>query len=172
MGQYFIFVNETKQEYIHPHKLASGLKFWEILASPVATRALCFLLRKSNEGGGGDIDTTGKKWVGRWAGDSISIVGDYDETDTYQKCMDSSELADHNKWLIEQDRKDETLTKADLFKDITDKMLPEYNAFIDIDEYQVDIKSDGWRETVKGRHTETTPAMKPDMIISVKKGTS
>lgn len=175
MGQYFVFVNEDKQEYIHPHKLASGLKFWEILASPVATRALVFLLRRSNEGGGGDINTTTyqenkKKFVGRWAGDKISLVGDYDESNIYQKCMDASELADHNKWLTEQKREDEKLTKKDLFTDITDKMLKEYNEFIDIDEYQVNLKSTGWRDTVKSRYAnEITNASRPDMVISIKK---
>lgn len=178
MGQYFIFVNKTKKEFIHPHKLASGLKFWEILASPVATRALCFLLRRSNEGGGGDFH--GKtfqekktEYCGRWAGDSIEIVGDYDESNIYDLCKDPSELASHNKWLLENNRKDEVLTKKDLYKDITDKMLKQYNEFIEIDEYQVDLKSTGWRDTVKGRHnTEAEPAMRPDMIISVKKETA
>ena len=51
MGQYFMIINLDKKEYIDPHKLASGLKFWEILASQSATRALAFLLRQSNEGG-------------------------------------------------------------------------------------------------------------------------
>ncbi len=172
MGQYFVFVNETKQEYIHPHKLASGLKFWEILASPVATRALVFLLRRSNEGGGGDIHEE-TKYCGTWAGDKISLVGDYDESHIYEKCMDASELADHNKWLIDNDRKDETLSKKDLFKDITDKMLKEYNKFIDIDEYQVDLKSTGWRDTVKGRHNDdSVPAMRPDMVITIPKEAS
>ncbi len=171
MGQYFVFVNEDKKEFIHPHKLASGLKFWEILASPVATRALVFLLRKSNEGGGGDISVK-TKYCGHWAGDRISLVGDYDESDLYDLCKDPSDLPEHNKWLKENNRASEILTKKDLYKDITDKMLVEYNAFIEIDEYQVDLKTTGWRDTTKSRRDSDVQAMRPDMIISVKKESS
>jgi hypothetical protein len=33
MGQYHVVVNLTKREFIHPHKLGSGLKLWEQIAS-------------------------------------------------------------------------------------------------------------------------------------------
>jgi len=168
MGQYFLIVNLDKKEYLHPHKLASGLKFWEILASNSATRALAFLLRQSSEGGGGDYGKATyqedkKSYCGRWAGDKITIVGDYDNSKIYEKCCTESEMLQHNKWCFEEHHLDQVLTKKDLFKDITDKMLQQYNDFIEIEEYQVEVKSDGWRE--KKKKSDSKKAC-PDMIIS------
>ena len=80
MGQYFYIVNLDKKEFLHPHKLGSGLKFWEILSTKVP-QVLAYLLRQSNESGGGDI--TAGKTNGRWARDRIVIIGDYDESDLY-----------------------------------------------------------------------------------------
>jgi len=170
MGQYFLIVNLDKKEYLHPHKLASGLKFWEILASQSATRVLAFLLRQSNEGGGGDYDKVTyqedkKAYCGRWAGDKIVIVGDYDQSRLYEKCQSESEMLQHNAWCFKEHHLDRILNKRDLFKDITDKMLPYYNEFIEIEEYQVEITSDGVRENKKKSDSKT---ICPDMIISSK----
>jgi len=44
--------------------------------------ALVFLLRKSNETGGGDYFGDDAV-VGSWAGDRIVLVGDYDESGLY-----------------------------------------------------------------------------------------
>jgi len=170
MGQYFMIINLDKKEYLDPHKLASGLKFWEILASQSATRALAFLLRQSNEGGGGDYhgktyQEDKKSFVGRWAGDKITIVGDYDQSNLYSRCQTISEMNSHNKWCTEENRPELLLKREDLFKDITDKMLPQYNEFIEIPEYQVDLQSDGWREN---KEKSDSPKASPDMIISNK----
>lgn len=81
MGQYFIIVNLDKKEYIHPHKLGAGAKLFEICANRI-TGVLPFLLRQSNEGGGGDIQEDFKT-AGRWAGDRIVVVGDYDKSELY-----------------------------------------------------------------------------------------
>lgn len=44
------------------------------------------MLRQSNEGGGGDIQTWREdKLIGSWAGDRIVIVGDYDKSKLFQK---------------------------------------------------------------------------------------
>lgn len=83
MGQYFLIVNQDKQEYLHPHKLGMGLKLYEICMNP-GVGVLPFLLRKSSEEGGGDIDKD-YEWAGHWAGDRIVVVGDYDETKLYDK---------------------------------------------------------------------------------------
>ena len=40
----------------------------------------------------------------------------------------------HNDFVKENNREDEMLTKADLFKDISDKVIKQYNEFIEIDE--------------------------------------
>ena len=159
MGQYFVIVNLDKKEFIHPHKLASGLKFWEILTSNSATRALAFLLRQSTD----DSYVEDFKFCGHWAGDKITIVGDYDDSKIYEKCTDLEGLKSHNDWVTEEKRPEELMTKADLFKDITDKMLKEYNKFIEIPDYQVDMKSEGWRTN---KEENKKPKASPDMILS------
>ena len=167
MGQYFVIVNLDKKEYIHPHKLASGLKFWEILASNSAPRALAFLLRQSNEGGGGDVSESNedkkKLFCGSWRANRIAIIGDYDESNIYEKCTELKDLASHNKFCLENKYTERILKPKDLFKDITDLMLKEYNEFIDIPEYQVELTSEGWR---KNKEKNEKPHSSPDMIIS------
>jgi len=109
MGQYHMVVNLTKREFIHPHKLGSGLKLWEQIANGAhggTGAALLVLLAASNGRGGGDLDVENnwhgpervfprdnaqpgpmpetygeiaKRTVGRWAGDQIAVVGDYAE---------------------------------------------------------------------------------------------
>lgn len=83
MGQYHYIVNVDKREFIDPHRLASGLKAWEQLASfPSTPQALFVLLICSNGRGGGDLNTpifTEEKIIGRWAGDRLAVIGDYAE---------------------------------------------------------------------------------------------
>lgn len=66
MGQYWIPVNLDKQEFIEPHKLASGLKLWEQLANHPGTGAALILLCAAmpERRGGGDLDLT-ENWHGR-----------------------------------------------------------------------------------------------------------
>jgi hypothetical protein len=98
MGQYFIVVNEDKREWIHPHRFGDGMKFWEFCGSSYGLLAgLAVLLRKSSEGGGGDWAGysappgafSRHPVVGSWAGDRVSIVGDYDKGTLYADAMDS-----------------------------------------------------------------------------------
>lgn len=141
-----MLINMDKKEFIDPHKSASGLKLWEVLASATPLRVMGFLLR----------------YGGKWAGDRVIIEGDYDDKlNLYELCSDPKELADINEWRVKEGK--EPYKASDLYKDITDEVLPEYNAFIEIPEYQVDIKTTGWRETME---KEEIPAMKPDMVIS------
>lgn len=104
MGQYWYAVNLDKREYVHPHKLGSGLKLWEQLANSPGTGAalivLCAAMPEPRGGGDLDLDQnwhgperTGagagpvvdsyndiaKRTIGRWAGDRIALVGDYAE---------------------------------------------------------------------------------------------
>ena len=85
MGQYFLIVNTDKKEFLHPHKFGDGLKLMEFGASACGTMTgLALLLRASTEGGGGDFDGDDNgKVLGRWAGDSVVIIGDYNEGDVF-----------------------------------------------------------------------------------------
>lgn len=98
MGQYFIAVNETKREWLHPHRFGDGLKFMEFAPSGGGFMlGFALLMRKSSAGGGGDWygyhAPTGAlnefPVVGSWAGDKVSIVGDYDESGLYTDAQDS-----------------------------------------------------------------------------------
>jgi len=83
MGQYHLTVNLDKREFVHPHKLASGLKLWEQLACEIGPgKALIVLLAHPERRGGGDLDTSSElaqRTIGRWRGDRIAIIGDYAE---------------------------------------------------------------------------------------------
>jgi len=112
MGQYFLIANLTKQEYLHPHKLGCGLKLWEICANR-QIGVLAYLLRKSDDLGGGDIENF-KDYpnAGRWAGDAIVVIGDYHHNGLYDFI---------EKW----------------FKEITDEIAEEYNRFIELEKCKI-----------------------------------
>ena len=84
MGQYFYIVNLDRKEYLDPINLGGGMKLLEIASNPCLA-VLALLLRKSNETGGGDIHKPYAN-AGRWAGERIVIVGDYDESGIFQQC--------------------------------------------------------------------------------------
>ena len=95
MGQYFKLVNETKKEVVDPWGIGGLAKYYEWLYNDQA-RVLVWLLRKSDGGGGGDVsDPAQYQTLGRWAGDRIVLVGDYDSSKLYEKAErfeDISEL--------------------------------------------------------------------------------
>lgn len=84
MGQYFFVVNLDRREYLAPLQLGCGAKLLEIAANP-CLNVLAFLLRQSSETGGGDIRKPYAN-AGRWAGNRIAIVGDYDESGIFTQC--------------------------------------------------------------------------------------
>ncbi|OHB18305.1 MAG: hypothetical protein A2666_00495 [Parcubacteria group bacterium RIFCSPHIGHO2_01_FULL_47_10b] len=105
MGQYFRAVNMDKREYVDPWHIGGGAKLWEWCVNTQAG-IFPFLLRRSSEGGGGDIEeeyTT----AGRWAGDHVVLVGDYDESGLWQEAERS-------------------------FSNISQQLVQEYNQFIAI----------------------------------------
>lgn len=112
MGQYFLVIDLDKKEYISPHELDSGAKLWEICANNIS-RVLPFLLRMSSETGGGDIHE-GYVTAGRWAGDRIVVVGDYDRSHLYQDAIESGE-----------------------YKDISEQVKKDYNKFIEDEDLTV-----------------------------------
>jgi hypothetical protein len=74
--------NLTKREFIDPHRLGCGLKFWEQIANhPGTGSALLILLAGTRQSrGGGDLDSEAEV-IGRWAGDFVVLAGDYAEDD-------------------------------------------------------------------------------------------
>jgi hypothetical protein len=85
MGQRFYVVNERKEQYIDPNCFGDGAQLLQFGCSGEGTMmALALLLRQSN-GGGGDDYHGSHEIVGTWANDPIVIVGDYDQTQLYQK---------------------------------------------------------------------------------------
>jgi hypothetical protein len=94
MGQYFKLINTTKRKQISAWKLGSVAKFFEWLYNNQA-RILVWLLRKSDEGGGGDIpDWTKYQTLGRWAGDHISLIGDYDSSKLWQTTEEFTDISE------------------------------------------------------------------------------
>lgn len=134
MGQYWKPVNLTKREFINPHKLASGLKLWEILASDHVGKALIILTAAMPEArGGGDLEEN--HIIGRWAGDQIAIVGDYAEDDDLPN---SPVPASAIYGLCDEDE-----TNEDAFKDVTDAVC----AVIET-ELEGKFVGEGWRKFV------------------------
>jgi len=110
VGQYFRLVNLDKKEYVDPWAIGGLGKLWEWCANNQC-RVIPFLLRKSSQGGGGDIHKD-YKYAGRWAGDRIVLVGDYDESGLFDK--------------VEEE-----------FREISEELAKEFNDFIELELYQV-----------------------------------
>lgn len=109
MGQYFKFINHDKKEVVISWNIGTGAKLWEWCVNNSAG-IFPFLLRKSNEGGGGDI-CKNYKTAGRWAGDRVALVGDYDESREYQQAED--------------------------YKNISRQVADDYNHFVGVKDFQV-----------------------------------
>ena len=90
MGQYFLVVNKDKKEYLMPHDFGSGLKFLEFtMDSCGVLTGLAHLLGQSSDPsgmGGADSEITG-----RWIGDNVVIIGDYDESKLFDLAQDCYE---------------------------------------------------------------------------------
>ncbi len=114
MGQYFYAVNETKKEYVSPWDIGGVAKLWEWCVNKWAG-IFPYLLRKSSEGGGGDRDTSTTEYAGRWAGDTVYLVGDYDESKLFDKAQRE-------------------------FTNISNPLAKEYNDFVAVKESQLQIK--------------------------------
>jgi len=112
MGQYFLIVNTTKKEYLYPHNFGSGLKFMEFTGDALGPlTGLAHLLGQSSDssGMGADPDITG-----RWIGDHVVIVGDYDDSKLYKTADDTYEnISDKviNHMAKNQYVRDEMMTK-------------------------------------------------------------
>jgi len=113
VGQYFYAVNETKKEYVSAWDIGGLAKLWEWCVNKWAG-IFPYLLRKSSEYGGGDIQISNPEYAGRWAGDRVYLVGDYDESKLFSKA--------------EQE-----------FTNISKPLAKEYNDFVELEKSQLQI---------------------------------
>ena len=98
MGQYFVVANTTKKEFLHPHKFGSGLKFLEFTLDDCGVMSgLAHLLAQSSEGVAIDDATV----TGRWIGDHVVIVGDYDTSGIYNETSDGNDYTDISNAVIQ-----------------------------------------------------------------------
>lgn len=135
MGQYFLVVNKDKKEYLMPHDFGSGLKFLEFtMDSCGVLTGLAHLLGQSSDPsgmGGADSEITG-----RWIGDHVVIIGDYDESELYN-------------------------TAYDTYENISDKVI----CHMAKDEYVCEQMSHSMRWTGGGNVPVYTPTLRPDVVI-------
>jgi hypothetical protein len=95
MGQYYIIANTLQREFIHPHVFGAGLKHMEIASSSSLMYAMSLLIVQSDSLGGGDWGSIypsardDHPIVGKWAGDPIMMVGDYDASGLYDEARNS-----------------------------------------------------------------------------------
>ena len=116
MGQYFIAVNQTKKEYFTDWEIGGGAKLCEWCANRQAG-VFPYLLRKSNESGGGDIHESAASlpYAGRWTGDKVYLVGDYDESGLYEKAKNE-------------------------YTNIAQELVEEYNEFIGLQDFELEYE--------------------------------
>ena len=118
MGQYFKAVNLDKEQVVNPYDLDSGAKLIEIMATGNVGNVLVYLLREGVKDGGGDLsmvqepadyedesgDIDWNEWegdiedltgyAGRWAGDDVRVIGDYNEDDLYDEAKDYEDITE------------------------------------------------------------------------------
>ena len=130
MGQYFRPVNTDKKEFVCPWCIKGGAKLWEWAANKQGS-IFTLLLRKSDGSGGGDFFGYHKGYgegspvhehgiVGRWAGDRVMLVGDYDTSEIYQA--------------------------ADGYRNVSEELVEAWNGFIELPEMQLTFEKCGCHE--------------------------
>ena len=98
MGQAFLVVNTTKKEYLHPHRFGEGYKFMEFTLDECGImHGLAHLLAQSSEGV--HIDNT--EVTGRWIGDHVVIVGEYDDSGLLDEAYESNDYHDISQAVIQ-----------------------------------------------------------------------
>jgi hypothetical protein len=90
MGQSFKIVNKTKKQVLEPITFNSGCKHGEIIANSSGgsvLQALGHLITTCDRGWGEWDESTSKfiRYKGTWAGDEIIMVGDYHDSELYEK---------------------------------------------------------------------------------------
>ena len=144
MGEYFRIVNLDKKEYIDPHECEGGVKFWEVVVNQRMPQFLAYILNN---------------YDGIWAGDRITIIGDYDQgfsgvdnATIYNLCInqnspDFQEGFDSiNKWRKENGYK--PVNKSDLFKEVSRDIIKEFNDYTQYEECKIEPRD--YKEEKKG----------------------
>ena len=155
MGQYYLIVNCSKGEFIHPHKMGDGMKILEFGSSGKGTMmGLAILLANGNGRGGGDLDSENPV-IGSWAGDRIVVAGDYGDGGKFLGKVSKTKLKKIAKeCFTEGHQKPENVNLfnyADAeFEDISEKVLA---ALMDDDyfreEFEKAAKDREWDSTFK-----------------------
>jgi hypothetical protein len=87
-------------------------KLWEWCVNRAAG-VFPYLLRKSSGLGGGDIiEVDNPQYAGRWAGDEIYLVGDYDDSNLYE-------------------------TAQSEYHNIAGELAKEFNTFVEVDDFKL-----------------------------------
>ncbi len=95
MGQYWKVFNLDKKEMLVPSKFDDGRKFGEFAYSGSGTMtALATLLAAPSAMGAGGGDDSRSEWTGRWIGDRVVIIGDYNEDPEYKGVYGGEEFFD------------------------------------------------------------------------------
>jgi hypothetical protein len=108
MGQYFKIVNKTKKEVLEPHKFNSGWNHGAILINSSrgsVLQALGLLISTC------DRDKTIESFKGRWAGDEIIMIGDYHESELYNKSYNSRWYTDISADVLRELYKDDYIAQ-------------------------------------------------------------
>ena len=141
MGQYFKAVNLDRREYVCPWCIEGGAKFWEWVANPQGS-ILAFLLRMSNETGGGDVPRNDFR---------IEPVCGPKPDEMYKSLMRPlDDQPDHRRtnysvvgsWvgdriaLVGDYDSTELYNHARSFRNISEQLVAEWNQFVDIPERQ------------------------------------
>ena len=118
MGQYYRMINLDKKEVFFIGAL-NGAKLGEICDNN-SMGLVGLLLRQSTKFGGGDytldkkdiFDYNKNALVGRWAGDRVTLIGDYDNSKIYDESNRYKDITRHlikfwNKTTIEEEQYEE-----------------------------------------------------------------
>ncbi len=102
MGQYHKLINITKKEFVVGYDIGILAKHYEQIGfeGSMADVLYCLMIAQGDDRrGGGDV--SGHKFIGRWAGDNVAIVGDYYDQHTdkpeYKALYDLVETDKHYK---------------------------------------------------------------------------
>ena len=102
MGQYHKLINITKKEFVVGYDIGILAKHYEQIGfeGSMADVIYCLMIAQGDDRrGGGDV--SGHKFIGRWAGDNVAIVGDYYDQHTdkpeYKALYDLVETDKHYK---------------------------------------------------------------------------